>query len=290
MADSPSALKSFVLASRPKTLIAGMAPVMIGAILAAESAPLSIPLFCCSLLFSLFLQIGTNYANDYFDFMKGADDENRVGPERAVSSGWLTPNAMRNASFCLFLAAFIVSLPLVFSAGIWALFFVLASIAFGLLYTGGPKPLGYLGFGDILVLTFFGPVAVIGTYFVQQHTVSWPIFFLSLPSGLLSVAILIMNNLRDADTDRMVEKNTLVVRFGRKFGALEYTACILLSALLPNNFGFFFPILILPIAAPLIRKAFVFQTREELIPVFAKTAQLLIFYTFFFILECVTKL
>ncbi len=290
MDNSPSVLKSLILASRPKTLIAGISPVIIGASLALREAPLSMLLFCCSLLFSLFIQIGTNYANDYFDYIQGVDTEKRIGPARAVANGWLTPNAMRNAAFALFFGAFCVSLPLVFACGIWALIFVFTSIAFGILYTGGPKPLGYLGFGELLVLIYFGPVSVIGTYFVQQHTISWPIFLLSLPPALLSVAILTANNLRDEKTDRDVGKNTLIVRFGRTFGALEYATCILFAALLPVNCGFFFPLLILPIAAPLIWKAFVFQSYEEILSLLPKTALLLIFYTSFFVLECMTKL
>jgi len=290
MNDSPSVLKSFILASRPKTLIAGASPVIVGASLAALDAPLSMPFFICTLLFSLFIQIGTNYANDYFDFMNGADTEKRMGPPRAVAKGWLSPSTMRNGAFAFFFGAFLLSLPLIFNTGIWALFFVFTSIAFGILYTGGPKPLGYLGFGDLLVLIYFGPVAVIGTYYIQQQTLSWPLFLLSLSPGLLSVAILTANNLRDEETDRVAGKNTLVVRFGRKFGALEYTACILLAAFLPMNLGFFFPALILPIAAPLIKKAFLFQSAEEISTLLPKTALLLIFYTLFFFTECITKL
>ena len=290
MADSPSALKSFILASRPKTLIAGASPVIIGAALAALAAPLSMPLFLASFLFSIFIQIGTNYANDYFDSVNGADTEKRIGPPRAVAKGWLTPNAMRNGAFLSFFGAFCFSLPLLLATGPWALFFVFTSIAFGILYTGGPKPLGYLGLGDLLVLIYFGPVAVLGTYFVQQHAVSWNLFLLSLSPGLLSVAILTANNLRDEETDRAANKNTLVVRFGRKFGALEYTACILLAAFLPVYSGFFFPMLILPIAAPLIQKVFVFQSAEEIVPLLPKTAMVLLFYTFFFFVECITKL
>jgi 1,4-dihydroxy-2-naphthoate polyprenyltransferase len=290
MANSPSVLKSLLLASRPKTLIAGISPVIIGASLAAKDAPLSMFLFCCSLFFSLFIQIGTNYANDYFDSIQGVDTEKRIGPARAVANGWLTPNAMRNAAFAFFFGAFCVSLPLIFTCGSWALLFVFTAITFGILYTGGPRPLGYLGLGDLLVLIYFGPVAVIGTYFVQQHTISWPIFLLSLSPALLSVAILTANNLRDEETDRAAGKNTLIVRFGRRFGALEYATCILLAAFLPINGGFFFPLLILPIAAPLIRKAFVFQNHEELIPLLPKTALLLIFYTLFFSIECMTQL
>jgi 1,4-dihydroxy-2-naphthoate octaprenyltransferase len=290
MNASQSALKSFILASRPKTLVASVSPVIIGASLAAQEAPLSMFFFACSLLFSLFIQIGTNYANDYFDYVQGVDTEKRIGPPRAVASGWLAPITMRNASFVFFFGAFCISLPLVFACGLWALLFTLTSIAFGILYTSGPKSLGYLGLGDILVFIYFGPVAVIGTYFVQQHAISWPIFLISLSPGLLSTAILTANNLRDADLDKLAGKNTLVVRFGRTFGNFEYTICIFLAAFLPTNFGFFFPLLILPIAAPLIRKVFLFQFPGEIVFLLPKTAMLLVFFTLFFSLECITKL
>jgi len=281
MQNSPSALKAYFSASRPKTWIAGISPVIIGISLASKEGPISVPLFLFSLLFSLFIQIGTNYANDYFDFLNGAD-QNRVGPARATTQGWLQPLQMRNAFLALFGAAFFASIPLMAQCGIWALFFVLSSIAFGILYTGGPKPLGYMGLGDLLVIIYFGPVAIAGTYFVQQQSV--PPLFLTLAPGFLSCAILTANNLRDEQTDRTVGKNTLVVRFGKTFGRWEYALCIFLAALIPAVYGMYFPLLILPLSIPLLKTAFTFKTPQEAIPLLPKTAFLLIVFTALFCL------
>ncbi len=228
------------------------------------------------MLFSLLIQIGTNYANDYFDFLNGADTH-RIGPARATTKGWLKPIEMRNAFIALFVAAFIVSLPLVAECGIWSLFFVLSSIAFGILYTGGPKPLGYMGFGDILVLIYFGPVAIAGTYYVQQLQI--PPLLLTLAPGFLSCAILTANNLRDQKTDTVAGKNTLVVRFGQTFGRWEYGACILLASIIPVFYGLYLSLLILPLSIPLLKLAFTFRSPEEAIPLLPRTAFLLIVFT-----------
>jgi len=281
MPSSPSALKIYLSASRPKTWIAGISPVVLGICLAAKEGPISVPLFLFSLLFSLLIQIGTNYANDYFDFINGAD-VNRVGPPRATTRGWLLPAQMKTAYMALFGAAFLASLPLIAVCGIWALFFVLSSIAFGILYTGGPKPLGYIGLGDLLVLIYFGPVAIAGTYFVQQLGI--PPLLLTLAPGFLSCAILTANNLRDEQSDRAVGKNTIVVRFGQTFGRCEYALCILLAAIIPTFYGFYFPLLILPLSIPLLKLAFTFKTPQEAVPLLPKTAFLLIIFTVLFCL------
>jgi 1,4-dihydroxy-2-naphthoate octaprenyltransferase len=249
--------------------------------LAAKAGPISVPLFLYSLLFSLLIQIGTNYANDYFDFLNGAD-QHRVGPPRATTNGWLTPNQMKTAYMALFGAALLASIPLVAVCGTWALFFVFSSIAFGVLYTGGPKPLGYMGLGDLLVLIYFGPVAISGTYFVQQHAL--PPLLLTLAPGFLSCAILTANNLRDEKSDRAANKNTLVVRFGQTFGRWEYTFCIVLAAIIPAFYGIYLPLLILPLSIPLLKTAFTFKSPQEAIPLLPKTALLLILFTVLFCL------
>lgn len=286
MPASPSVLSSFIVASRPKTWIAGVSPVLIGTAIAASKGSLAPLLFTCSLFFSLFIQIGTNYANDYFDFINGADNKDRVGPLRAVANGWIHPKMMRQGAYFLYFAAFCVSIPLIAASGLWALFFVLSSIAFGILYTGGPKPLGYIGLGELLVLLYFGPIAVSGSYFVQTHQIDSCIFALSFSPGLLSCAILAANNLRDIETDRLADKKTLVVRFGKKFGAWEYAIFVSTALLLPIGFGFFSSILLFPLAIPLMRKAFAFQTADEIVPLLPRTALLLILFTLFFCAEC----
>jgi len=267
--------RCFVLASRPKTWIAGISPVLIGT---ALSGVTSWPLFFFSLAFSLFIQIGTNFSNDYYDFINGADKD-RVGPTRFVASGQIAPSAMKAVSLWMFGLAFCVSLPLVHATGLWALAFVFSSIAFGILYTGGPKPLGYMGFGELLVLLYFGPVAVCGSAFIQAHAIDLRTLCLSLSPGLLSCAILIANNLRDEETDRRAKKNTLIVRFGRTFGAWEYAFCVTLALALPLVFSLYASLALIPLALPLIRKAFRFKASQEATPLLAQTALLLILFT-----------
>lgn len=225
--DSPSALKAYFLAARPRTWIASLSPVLIGTVM---SAKWDASIFCLTMLFSLLIQIGTNFANDTFDFLNGADTELRVGPKRAVQQGWISVKAMQSATLIVFAFALFIALIL---AGLWSLPIAALCIAFGVLYTGGPKPLGYLGLGEVLVLVFFGPVATCGTCFLQTGTFGTDCFLASLSPGLLSCSILIANNLRDETSDRMAGKNTLVVRFGKTFGQIEHIATVVLAALVP---------------------------------------------------------
>lgn len=279
---SPNALKSLFLASRPKTWIASLSPVLIGASLVSH---LNVLFFILTLLFSLFIQIGTNYANDYFDFINGADNHSRNGPKRATLEGWISPQAMLKASLFFFLAAFSIAIPLMLEAGLWSFFLAGACIAFGILYTGGPKPLGYLGLGELLVFPFFGPIATCGTYFLQTKTVTLPVFIASLAPGFFSCAILAANNLRDEKSDRAANKLTLIARFGKTFGAVEYTLCILFAALVPSLLGMniFFSLIAL-ITIPAIKKVFSFRDPLELISVLQQTALFLFLYTFLFCL------
>jgi 1,4-dihydroxy-2-naphthoate octaprenyltransferase len=284
---SPSALKAFFLASRPKTWIASLSPVCIGSVIARD---IHIPILILTLLFSLFIQIGTNFANDYFDFVNGADTVSRNGPKRATQQGWISPPSMLMATFLIFGTALLIAVPLMVLAGLWSLLLAATCVAFGLLYTGGPKPLGYLGLGELLVFIFFGPVATCGAYFLQTGTVDLAILIASLAPGLLSCAILIANNLRDEKTDKLAGKFTLIVRFGRTFGSWEYTLSILAAALIPILLVYFYnaPMkllvasLILPLSLPSIRKAFTFRDPLEIIPILPATALLLFLYTILF--------
>lgn len=277
LSASPSALKAYFLASRPKTWIASLSPVVIGTCFATEVNPL---IFGLTLLFSLFIQVGTNYANDYFDFIKGADSHLRNGPKRATQEGWIKPQSMKWATYAVFALALLIATPLMIIAGLWSLFLAFACIAFGILYTGGPKPLGYLGLGELFVFVFFGPVATCGSFFLQEGTVTLSVFIASLAPGFLSCAILIANNLRDAKSDQIANKKTLVVRFGKRFGGWEYTLCILFAAMTGPFLVLFQsePItltataLILPLALGSIRKVFKFHDPFELMSVLPKTA------------------
>jgi 1,4-dihydroxy-2-naphthoate octaprenyltransferase len=223
----------WVLAARPKTLPAGLAPVLIGTAMAFADGRMYWPAALAAALGSLLIQIGTNYANDYFDYKKGADTHERLGPIRVTQAGLVTPHAMKAAIILVFLAALLVGAYLVYRGGLPIAAIGILSILFGVLYTGGPYPLGYNGLGDIFVLIFFGPVAVGGTYFVQSLTITTPVICAGLAPGLFSVAILTVNNLRDIDSDRTSGKKTLAVRFGRRFAVTEYVLCIVAACLVP---------------------------------------------------------
>ncbi len=225
-ANTPGALYAFALAARPRTLPAAVAPVCVGAALAAAHGALRPAVVAAALAVALLLQVAANFANDLFDFERGADTDARVGPARAVQSGWITPARMRLAVVAALAAAIVPGLHLVAIGG-WpiAAAGVLAIVA-ALAYTGGPLPFGYLGLGELGVFVFFGVVAVCGTYFVQAGGVPFVVLAASLAVGALASAILVVNNLRDVDTDRAAGKRTLAVRFGRRAARVEYAALI----------------------------------------------------------------
>lgn len=280
--SSPSALSALFLASRPKTWIASLSPVLIGG---ALSPHLDGVIFVFTILFSLFIQIGTNFANDYFDFVKGADNTKRLGPKRAAQQGWISPKTIWVSSLIAFGSALIFAIPLMAIAGLWSIILAGLCVTFGILYTGGPKPLGYLGLGELFVIPFFGPIAACGTYYLQTKVVTLPVFIASLTPGLLSCAILIANNLRDEKNDLAAKKMTLVARFGRTFGAFEYTCCVLVAAAIPlplfAYFGFHPNILFASLTALIAPVKRVFFS-SDLVPVLEKTALLLILYTAIF--------
>ncbi len=231
-------LSAWLMASRPKTLPAAIAPVVIGTAVAYAHGALHWPSFACALLGAILIQIGTNFANDYYDFMKGTDTAERIGPTRATAAGLISPATMRNA----FVFAFVLALlpgAYIIARGGWPFLVVgLVSIACGILYTGGPYPLGYLGLGDLFVLIFFGPVAVCGTYYLHTLGLSRAAIIAGFAPGLISVALLTVNNLRDVDQDRVGNKRTLAVRFGRTFARAEYLVSIVVAcAAIPLYFA-----------------------------------------------------
>ncbi len=286
--SAPSAPKAYFLASRPKTWIASLSPVFIGAAMAPHVDMFT---FLLTLLFSLAIQIGTNFANDYFDFINGADTNLRKGPKRATQEGWIAPSSMLIATLIIFACALLIAIPLMIIAGFWSLLLAAACVAFGILYTGGPKPLGYLGLGELLVFVFFGPIACCGTYFLQTGVVDMQIFLSSLAPGFLSCSILIANNLRDEKSDRIANKRTLIVRFGRKFGQWEYTLSILFAAIIPwvlvsvyeAPLQLLSASLIAVAAIPCIKKVFRFKDPLELIFVLQSSAFILLLYTTLFL-------
>jgi 1,4-dihydroxy-2-naphthoate octaprenyltransferase len=226
-------MNPWILAIRPQTLPAAIAPVVIGTAMALGDGLFNAPAALMALSAALCIQIGTNLANDYFDFKKGADTADRKGPTRVTQAGLIKPEVVLRAAMVFFVLAALSSIYLIHRAGPCMLIIAVTSIISGIFYTAGPKPLGYLGLGDIFVLIFFGPVAVGGTYFAQGLEINWAVIVAGLAPGFLSMAILAVNNLRDIDTDRRAGKLTLAVRFGRSFAMSEYLFCIIAATLIP---------------------------------------------------------
>ncbi len=245
MADAPAplALSVWIGASRPRTLPAAVAPVLAASALAWRDGDFVAPAALACLAFALLVQIGTNFANDYYDFVKGADTVERVGPRRAVASGWVAPEKMKRAMIGVFVAAFVVGLTLLGYGG-WPLLVIgVASIVCGVAYTGGPYPLGYNGLGDVFVFVFFGLVAVGATYFVQTGVVTPEAWIIGAGVGALAANILVVNNYRDVETDARAGKRTLVVRFGKKFARAQFVGghMVALSALVAVGAGDWHP-------------------------------------------------
>jgi 1,4-dihydroxy-2-naphthoate octaprenyltransferase len=226
-------LKHWISAARPKTLWAAVGPVAVGTAMAAGEGAADLRWAAVALLGAILLQIGTNFCNDLADHLKGADHAGRVGPARAVAMGWISPERMLVATVLTFSLAGLLCLAMVFHAGWPMLLLGAVSIAAGVAYTAGPYPLAYKGLGDLFVLVFFGPVAAAGTHYVQALTFSPLAALAGLGPGLLAVAILVVNNLRDIESDAIAGKRTLAVRFGARAARIEYTACILGAAALP---------------------------------------------------------
>lgn len=213
-------------AARPRTLPAGAAPVLLGVAAADVGGGIHPVAALLAFVGAMAIQIGTNYANDYFDWKNGADTDARIGPRRATQAGLVAPSTMAKATVGAFAVAVACGVGLIALAGWPVVVIGVLSVLCGVLYTGGPAPLGYLGLGDILVFIFFGPVAVMGTDFVQRGQWTPLAFALGAVAGLLSMAILVVNNLRDRVTDVDANKRTLAVRFGARFVRTEYLLCV----------------------------------------------------------------
>ena len=214
------------MAARPRTLPAAIAPVLVGTSLAIRYGTFHPVAFVAALLGAVLIQIGTNLSNDYSDARRGADSDERIGPVRVTAGGLVPPRQVLIATYLTFAAAVLCGAYLIAVAG-WALLAVgAASILAGVLYTGGPRPYGYEGLGEVFVFLFFGLVAVTGSYFVQRRDLPWQAFVLAVPVGLLISAILVVNNVRDIDTDRRAGKRTLAVRLGRERTRVLFVAMI----------------------------------------------------------------
>jgi 1,4-dihydroxy-2-naphthoate polyprenyltransferase len=229
---TPSGLRIWVTAARLRTLPAALAPVLVGTALAGYLHVFHPLRFLAALLGAIFIQVGTNLSNDYSDARRGADAEDRLGPVRVTAGGLVPPKRVLIATYVSFGLAVLAGIYLMVVAG-WQLLLVgAASILAGVLYTGGPRPYGYEGLGEVFVFLFFGIVAVAGSFFVQVKHLDWEAFALAVPVGLLAAAILVVNNVRDIDTDRRAGKRTLAVRLGRGrtrtlFASIVYGAYLL---------------------------------------------------------------
>lgn len=279
-------IKLWLSASRPKTLAAAVVPVIVGASIAWYDQLFRIDTTAVALFCAFAIQIGTNFANDYFDFIKGADTDERLGFERATASGLIKPETMKYATILTMLTAFIAGLYLVWIGGWIVLAIGLSSLLFGVLYTGGPYPLGYNGLGDIFVFIFFGFIAVMGTYFV--NTLQWSSLsaWASIPVGALCVNILVVNNLRDIVQDRIANKRTLGVLFGEQALLSEYVAMLVLSYLslaiiyflYPVSYWIFLPLLSLPEAIRLNYLIFNNKDKRTLNDTLGHTARLMFIF------------
>ena len=243
-----------------------------------------------ALLSALLIQVGTNFANDYSDFVQGTDTEKRIGPLRVTQAGLVTPEAMRRATGGVFAAAFVSGLYLVWRGG-WPIFLIgVLSIISGIIYTAGRRSLANLGLADLFVLVFFGPVAVGGTYYVQALSVNAAVLLAGFGAGSLSVAILLANNIRDVEQDQAAGKTTLVVRFGRQFGVGLYSLTLIVAAAIPIVLVFVAgahpAVLAASVATllgyPLVRKLHGEPHAPALNPVLGATARLLLVYSVVF--------
>jgi 1,4-dihydroxy-2-naphthoate polyprenyltransferase len=219
-------LRIWVMAARVRTLPAAIAPVLVGSSLAIHDGEFDGIAFACALLGALFIQVGTNLSNDYSDARRGADTEDRLGPVRVTAGGLVPPRQVLVATYVSFGLAVLCGVYLIVVAGPVLLLIGAASILAGVLYTGGPRPYGYEGLGELFVFLFFGIVAVTGSYYVQIQHLPWVAFALAVPVGLIASAILVVNNVRDIDTDRRAGKRTLAVRLGRARTRVLYAAML----------------------------------------------------------------
>jgi 1,4-dihydroxy-2-naphthoate octaprenyltransferase len=264
----------WIMAARPRTLAASIAPVIAGTAVAARAGALRPVVALLALLSSLCIQIGTNLANDYSDFKRGADAE-RVGPLRVTQSGLVAPAQVKRAAWLAFSAAMALGVALALLSG-WPIVVIgLASVAAGWLYTGGPWPLGYHGLGDLFVFLFFGLVATCGTAYAQALVVPRSAWIAGAAVGALATAILVVNNLRDRETDAKVGKNTLAVKLGPTLTRAEYVLLLAAGFALPLFIGRPWPLLALPFAIPPLRRVL----REDgaaLNPALGETGRLLL--------------
>ncbi|WP_123624094.1 1,4-dihydroxy-2-naphthoate polyprenyltransferase [Halorubrum sp. CSM-61] len=299
MSIDVSRRRAWVIAARPQTLPAAAAPVIVGVGLAVREGVFAPLPALAAFVGAALIQIGTNFANDYYDAIQGADTDDREGFTRVVASGLIEPGEVKRAMWLTFAAAILVGTSLVYVGGVPILAIGLASVAAGIAYTGGPYPLGYHGLGDLFVFVFFGVIAVTGTYYVQaaalaagafplwipEGTVTLAAVVASLPIAALSTNILVVNNVRDLAEDAETGKRTLAVRFGYRFSRGQFLALLALAYLTPlwflaEGYGLavLLPLATLPLAAGVARTVVTETAGDALNPALESTGKLLAAY------------
>jgi 1,4-dihydroxy-2-naphthoate octaprenyltransferase len=305
MTATASRRRAWVMAARPQTLPAGAAPVVVGVGLAVADGVLAPGPALAALVGALLIQVGTNFANDYYDAMKGTDTDDREGFTRVTAGGLIEPRQVKRATIVTFGLAVLVGSYLVYIGGLPIVVVGLSSIAAGLLYTGGPYPYGYYGLGDLFVFVYFGLVAVTGTYYVQAVTATGGPFPLEAPPGTvpvdsvlagvavgaLATAIIVVNNIRDRESDRQTGKHTLAVLLGYRLSRVEYLGLLALAYAVPPVFwlrtdspAVLAPLLTLPLAALVARTVLTRTDGAALNPALERTGQLLALYALLFAL------
>ena len=305
MTATASRRRAWVMAARPQTLPAGAAPVVVGVGLAVADGVLAPGPALAALVGALLIQVGTNFANDYYDAVNGADIGDREGFTRVTAGGLIEPHQVKRATVATFGLAVLVGSYLVYLGGLPVVVVGLSSIAAGILYTGGPYPYGYYGLGDLFVFVYFGLVAVTGTYYVQAVTATADPLPLGVPPGTIPVdavlagvavgalaaCILVVNNIRDRETDRQAGKRTLAVLLGYRLSRVEYVGLLALAYAVPPVFWLrtdsptvLAPLLTLPLAALVARTVLSMTDGEALNPALERTGQLLALYALLFAL------
>lgn len=285
-------LRIWILAARPKTLFAVVSPILIANTLALCSQRFSLRIFLFTLLTGLGIQISTNFCNDYFDFVKGADTQDRKGPIRVTSSGLVSLQSMKKACLISLTLTAIFGLFLLWHGGIVIGILLAISLLLAVGYTAGPIPLAYKGLGDLFVFIFFGPIACLSSFYLQTKDLSLECNIIGIALGSLSTAILAVNNIRDIEEDEKARKMTLAVRFGVIFGKVEYLTLILIPAVISMVLSIQRPLMLISLCylAPaffVVKKVLFTKSALELNNCLAKTGKILLIYT---LLLCIARI